>query len=225
MTRTDLKRYLASGWIPKAVAGNLLPSVEARRQFARDISKGVYETRLGANGHSHVKADDVLLLIGKTGDELLAELFPPKRLHKGECRQTAGRIVTKAQKDAFERNWHRLHAHFARLIASPYEDVGVRELRLFHQVMALSWRARSFRLCLSASDLHRLTGLDYDYLPKARRRLELWGFLDTSRSGNGGWRYALLDPKTKSPLVEPAQGRHPIYLPSSWTDELTSAVG
>lgn len=178
--RSTFKRYLDTGWMPKSLAGSLMTR-ETVRTFAHGVSAGVYESRKDTNDNTEVRTEDVLMLIGKNGEELLAEMFPPKRLHKGQCRQAAGNLATKLHREAFARSWHRVHDHFAKLIGSPHEDVGARELRLFHVVMALSWRARSFRLCLNASDLHRLTGLDYDYLPKARRRLELWGLLTYSQ--------------------------------------------
>jgi len=222
LTRTKLKRYLESGWIPKYIAGDLLP-VQSRRTFAHDLKAGVYEKRK-VSGYEQVKAQDVLVLLGKTGQQLLAELFPPKRLHKGECQQTVGNITTKAQSQAFERNWHRLRSHFSKLVESPYKDVGVRELRLFYQVMSLAWRARSFRLCLPSRDLQRVTRLDADYLPIARERLKDWGLLETERSGNGGWIYILLNPKTQEPFAEAGRpGRQPITLSESWIiDELAS---
>lgn len=224
MNRVQLKRYLESGWIPKSIAGNLLPT-ETRSAFARDLKAGIHEQRKVV-GYEQVKADAVLMLLGKTGKQLLAELFPPKRLHKGECQQTVGNITTKAQRETFERNWHRLRSHFSKLVESPYKDVGVRELRLFYQVMSLAWRARSFRLCLPSRDLQRVTRLDADYLPIARERLKDWGLLETERSGNGGWIYTLLNPKTQEPFAEPGPGKQPVTLSESWIiNELASGDG
>jgi hypothetical protein len=220
LTRATFKRYLDTGWMPKVVAGSLMTR-ETVNTFARGVSAGTYKGRRDANDNTEVRTEDVLMLLGKSGTQLLAELFPRKRKKAGQCKPSPPQR-TKAQIENFRVNWHKLHRKFGRLIATPYEDVGPREMRLFHQLMSLAWRAGTFKLCMPAKDLQRLSNLDHNYLPMARARLVHWGVIaQPTPVANGGWYYTLLNPKTKQPFAEPAPGRLPVQLPDSWAlDEL-----
>jgi hypothetical protein len=212
--RNEIKKDLERGWVHNIVAMAFLQvDLSVLEEMTR---QGIVSSSLDRSSTLY-KLDDILVFTQRSAKELLNKHFPVRRQKKSPSRQQVNVFTTQTQREAWMRNWHRLHEHVGALIASPEEDARVGELRLIHQLMRLAYRVNSFRIVQSREQLEKGTDLDDETLPIARRSLERRNMLLAERNGTE-WVYTLLNPKTKQPfdnqpvadiLIEPA---------SSWSE-------
>jgi hypothetical protein len=163
------------------------------------IERGAVTTKT-VDGKQLCNAHEVISLAGKDLGTILDRCLPIDRQRRAVLRKEFRVLETATARQHFQRQWSRLHRHVSRLIADPEEDLSHRELRLIHQLMQASHFYSRFDLGFTSAELQRVTGLDDEYLPKARRRLEHLGVLRSERNGTTGWILTLLDPKTAMPF-------------------------
>jgi hypothetical protein len=179
------------------------------------VKQGIIRTRL-KNGGEQFNAHDVLSVSGRDLNKTLDKHLPIDRHNRDIPRKEFRVLETETARQCFRRQWSRLHRHIARLIADPEEDIGSRELRLLHQLMEASRFYSRFDLAFTGEELRRVTGLDDEYLPKARRRLEHLGLL-LKQEKTGNRLLTLLDPKTGEVFDDCAgEASVPILPVSAW---------
>jgi hypothetical protein len=200
MTRAEAKKQIDSGWLNVNLAGMFLGVDLDRERLEHFVATGAVETRTDGNS-VRFKLDDICATKGQTSQQLLNKHFPRNHQRKANVVQRIAVLGTCAQRDAFRRKYDRLHKTVSEWIALPEEDFSAGELRLIHQLLTRAREVNSFELILRAKQLERVTGLDDEALPKARRSLERRGILQTERSGTVAWRYRLCDPDTRQPLT------------------------
>lgn len=212
--RNEIKKDLERGWVHNIVAMALLKvDFTALEEMTR---QGIVSSR-SDRGSTLYRVDDILAITQSSAKELLNKHFPVRRQKKSASRRQVNVFTTQTQREAWRRNWHRLHEHVGALIASPEEDARVGELRLIHQLMRLAYRVNSFQVVQSREQLEKGTGLDDETLPIARRSLERRNILATERNGTD-WVYTLLNPKTKQPFDSQPVADILITPASSWSD-------
>ena len=218
MTRAEIRKQIKAGWISRRLAAIFMGFDIDVAQLDPYIERGMLDTRK-QNGVQMIKADDVLVFADETVDELLDKHWPVNRQKKGSKRQQTLILATREQQDEFNRRWFRIHRHISSFIAEPKEKFDHRELRLMHQLMELARRVNNFELVLTAEKLMDATGLDDEWLPKTRRKLQTRGLINFERNGTTEWVFTLLDPKKEQPFAEMATSSIPPVFPEDgWED-------
>jgi len=217
MTRHEIRKQIATGWVNKSVAAMFLGFDLDAAKLDPLINAGVLTTWTRGTTPL-VRFDDVLAATKQTANEFLDKHWPINRQRKPESVQTVNVLDTCAKRDDFRRLWDRLHRHVSMWIADADEDLSNGELRLAFQLMQLCRRASGFELILTAKQLQEATGMNREGLPKARRGLERRNILRTERSGTTAWVYSLCDPKTGLPIGNAPDSAFVTILADSWAD-------
>jgi hypothetical protein len=221
ITRKDVRRQVRSGWCTRQVAALLLGFDLDVSMVDDVVARGIAATKT-IDGEQRLSVHDVLSVAGSDLRAILDKRIPIDR-HKRSIPRNASK-VRKSQTacDCFHRQLHRLQRHVAKLVASSEEDLTHRELKLITALLEASRFYARFDVVHTSARLQKATGLDDEYLPKARRGLERRGLLD-SKPADTVWKMTLLDPKTRKPFEDCATDKDTVdIIPAhdwdSWED-------
>ena len=216
MTRTEVKKQIKSGWVNSLSAIGFLnvdlltlDNLVKRRTLATKMNRGT----------TLYKIDDILAISKVSVKEFLEKNWPVDRRKKPTRFQQVNVFKTQKERNRFLSRWFRAFDHITSLIGTPKAETRVGELKLFHQLMALSKRVNSFDLVPTTKQLLAATGLDDEALPMARRSLIERNIIKVDISGTP-WMYTLLDPRTGQPFKDDATDDDDIpFKPfDSWAD-------
>jgi hypothetical protein len=196
MTRAEVKKQIADGWLTTKVAMTFMSFDLDATAFKTCVENTYVGSMKNNDGTLLYKLGDVLASTDLSAKQLVDKYWPVRVPRKDARKQTV-KALTKTGNALFLHEWHRLHDQVSDLIARKEEDFTHRELKLFHQLMSLSYKLKTSELILTSKQLEKASCLDNEYLPKARRSLERRDILITTPNGNTGMVFTLLNPRTK----------------------------
>jgi hypothetical protein len=126
-------------------------------------------------------------------------------------------LDTQTAKETFNSRWFRVYRAVSKLISDPDASLSMRELKLMHQLLALSRKVRGFELILTNQKLMELTRLDDEWVPKTRRALEHRGLL-TAEADGSQWIYNLIDPLSGKAFAIDEEDGPSVIASSTWAD-------
>jgi hypothetical protein len=200
MTRSEVKKQIADGWLSKHVAVRMSGLFLNRSGFDEYTKLGVFHTAMNDDGTRLYRLLDILSFAEKTAQELLDKNWPVTK-RKAEIRvQTVKAFTTDEQQRDFRQRWHVLHRYFGDLMSNRASKFGYGELRIFYKLMDLAHYYNTSQVMLTLPALRKLAKLGGDELSDERGSLEYRGLLDSKRNGNEGWIFTLLNPRTGRPF-------------------------
>lgn len=216
MTRAEARKQVNTGWITAQLAALLMGFDLDSSRLDAFVETGAVRAQTGPTGRV-LSVTDLTSVSDLEVNKALDKLWPIDRRRKTARVQTMRVLATQTAQEAFNRRWFRLHRRVAKLVADPDANLSYKEMKLIHQLMALSRKVRGFELLLTNRQLMDLTRLDDEWLPKTRRALEGRDLIRVT-SGGPVWVYTLLDPKTKQPFEEDDEDGPVLVASGTWAD-------